>query len=419
MNQNRNGLRLRLAAYGMGLLLAFAGGTVFGASTRSLQAQSAAVTQPVEFSIFWEAWQLVVDHFVDRDKVDFRAMTYGAIRGLLETLDDQNHTMFFDPQQAIQEEQSLEGAFEGIGAYVNQENEQFIITQPMHGSPAEAAGLLPGDVILAVDGESIEGLSQSEVIAKIRGPAGTSVVLTVKRSSIAKPFDLTIQRAKVEIENVLWARIPNSDLAYLQITQFSDQTAIEVRQALQTITSAMPPIKGLVLDLRNNPGGYLNEAIQVGSQFLAADKVILRQRDANGQTTTFTSAGGGLAQNLPMIVLMNEGTASAGEILAGALKENGRSKLVGETTSGTGTILNSFTLSDGSLLRLGVTNWLTPNYQLVKKKGIQPSVTIAQEASVRLIDGYILSEETSTQIEQYADRQFNTALLLLRLHLLN
>lgn len=399
------------------ILLAFSVGNVTGYLARPALAAEA----PTEFKIFWEAWDLVLAHFVDREKIDYTNMTYGAIQGMLNALGDTNHTVFFPPEVAKQEASSLEGSFEGIGAYVSSENELFTITAPIHGSPAEAAGILAGDIVLAVDGEEVTGLQQWEVIGKIRGRAGTPVVLTVLHPDTTEPVDITIIRGRIEIDSVLWSRVPGTNLAYVQITQFAADTSHELEVALQAIrdeAASGKPVEGLVLDLRNNPGGYLQEAIRVGNQFLDEGEVILHERDGKGNVSTYDVTGDGLARDIPMIVLINEGSASAAEILAGALHDNDRARLVGQTTLGTGTVLQPFTLSDGSLLRLGVTNWLTPDMALIKDQGIAPDVKIEQQASVHMIDATILQTITKEEFSQQADRQFNSALLLLRLQTL-
>ncbi len=175
------------------------------------------------------------------------------------------------------------------------------------------------------------------------------------------------------------------------------------------------PVAGILLDLRNNPGGYLAQALRVNSQFLERGTVILHERDAEGQLRTYKSVGSGLARTIPIIVMINEGTASAGEITAGALQENGRARLVGETTTGTGTVLQPFTLSDGSVLRLGVTNWLTPNENLIKNVGVKPDLEVAQEASVEMVDSFTLEDATLQELLDQGDLQFNTALEELRI----
>jgi carboxyl-terminal processing protease len=393
----------------------FMAGTFTGFVARPVLADD----RPAQFDVFWEVWELVEQYFVDRDEIDPERMTYGAIQGMLAALGDENHTVFFSPDEAEQQESQLEGTFEGIGAYVEGADAGFRIVAPIHGSPAEAAGILAGDIVLKVDGKEIAGMPEWEVISQIRGPAGTEVVLTVLHPNAEEPIDIAVTRGKIDVESVTWARIPETDYVYLQISQFAADTSDELKNALEAINTEAEtgaPIAGILLDLRNNPGGYLQEALRVNTQFLETGKIILHERDASDQLRTYRSVGEGLARDLPMIAMINQGTASAGEITAGALKENGRARLVGQPTLGTGTVLQPFTLSDGSVLRLGVTNWLTPDKNLIKNQGVAPDSLVEQDPAIRMIDAFQLEDATAlTDILAHGDKQFNLALLQLRL----
>lgn len=396
---------------------AFVAGNITGFQGRQVYAQGEAQGEmPAEFAVFWEVWDLVREHFVDQERIDYQAMTYGAIQGMLDTLGDENHTVFFAPDVARQQESALEGSFEGIGAYVSSEEGKFTIVAPIHGSPAEAAGILAGDTVVAVDGTDITGMEEWEVIGLIRGPAGSSVVLTILHADATEPVEISIRRGKIDIESVVWTRIPGTDLVHLQITQFAGDTSRELRTALRALQLEAEqgrPVAGILLDLRNNPGGYLQEAVRVASQFLPEGEVVLHEQDAKDNLTTYRSQGEGLAREMPMVVLINQGSASAAEIVAGALQENGRAKLVGMTTVGTGTVLRPFTLSDGSVLRLGVTNWLTPERHLIKGQGVQPDTLVEQEASVEMISQLLLEELSAREVRLHEDQQFQTALQIL------
>lgn len=384
-----------------------------GISVSSLR----AAENPPEFTVFWEAWDLVVANFVDQDKIDFTTMTYGAIEGMLATLGDEGHTTFLPPEALEQHESSLEGEFEGIGAYVSLEDGEITIVAPIDGSPAEAAGVLAGDVILAVDGENVEGRALNDVIRLIRGPADSEVVLTIRHLESDEPVEIGIVRGRIALESVNWTMIPGTDMAYVQITQFADKTGQDLETALQAIESQSldgQPVAGLVLDLRNNPGGYLREAIRVGSQFLARGEIILQEKDASGKVDSYRSRGWGYGRDVPMVVLINKGTASAGEITAGALKENGRAMLVGETTFGTGTVLNQFNLSDGSAILLGVTNWLTPEGNLIKGQGVAPDVEVELPADVVQLNARRLSEVAPEDLNDMEDVQLHEAIKSLR-----
>ncbi len=392
---------------------AFAAGMGTGLTARAASASD----EPSQFSVFWEVWNLVDKYFVDQDKIDPTKMTYGAIQGMLSTLGDENHTVFFSPEEAKQQAESMEGSFEGIGAYVESKEGFIHIVAPIHGSPAEDAGILAGDIVFKVNGEDVAGLPEWEVISKIRGPAGTSVVLTVLHVDEKKPVDITVERGKIDVESVTWSRIPGTDFAYVKISQFADDTGAELDRVLKAVNAASKetPVKGILLDLRNNPGGYLAEALRVNSEFLPTGDVILHERDAQGKLKTWKSTGNGEAREIPMVVLINEGTASAGEITAGALQENGRAKLLGQPTLGTGTVLQPFTLSDGSVVRLGVTNWLTPKQNLIKGEGIKPDISLEQDVSITMVDNYALEDATLNQVLEKGDKQFNLGLFNLRL----
>jgi carboxyl-terminal processing protease len=399
------------------IVVAMFGSFTVGNITGFLARPVIAAGQPSEFQIFWEAWDIVIEHFVDQDKIDFTKMTYGAIQGMLDSLGDQNHTVFFSPEVAKQEARAFEGSFEGIGAYIDSENDQFKVVAPIHGSPAEAAGILAGDIVLKVDGVEVQGLPGYEVIGMVRGPAGTTVTLTVLHPDAQDPVDIEIVRAKIEVESVLWTRVPETSVAYLQITQFASDTGDELKRALEEIRAEADsgrPITGILLDLRNNPGGLLSEAIRAGSQFLPEGAIILNQQDSEGRVDVLKSIGRGLARDLPMVVLINEGSASAAEILSGALQDHERARLVGMTTVGTGTVLIPFNLSDGSVIRLGVTNWLTPKMKLIKNQGILPDVMIEQEPAVERVDAYRLREAEDLQSLPEEDLQFHSGLMLLQ-----
>ena len=399
--------RVALSAVILWLMaLAFVGGNISGFSIRSAMA---AEERPSQFIIFWEAWDYVVAHFVDRERVDFAAMTYGAIEGMLASLGDEGHTTFLSPDAVLLHQTSLEGSFEGIGAYVSMEEGEVLIVAPIDGSPAEQAGILAGDVILEVDGNSVEGKSLDQVIFLVRGPANSEVVLTVRRPEVREPLQVLITRARIEVPSVSWSPIPNTDISYIKISQFTASVDRELEVALREISEAQTN-QGIILDLRNNPGGFLQQAIQANSQFLPKGDLILIETDANQNQTVHRSRGLGYAREMPLVVLINEGTASAGEITAGALKENERALLIGETTFGTGTVLNQFGLSDGSAILLGVTNWLTPDGNLIKGQGVTPDLEVTQPPSSKHVSSELLRNLTADQFGMIEDDQFLKAL---------
>ena len=405
--RNKIARRVALSAVIFWLMaLAFVGGNISGFSIR---AAMAAEERPYQFTIFWEAWDYVVTHFVDREQVDFTAMTYGAIEGMLASLGDEGHTTFLAPDAVKLHQTSLEGSFEGIGAYVSMEDGNVLIVAPIDGSPAEQAGILAGDIILEVDGESVEGKSLDQVIFLVRGPADSEVVLTVRRPEVRDPLTVPITRDRIEVPSVSWSPIPNTDVSYIKISQFTSGVDKELEAVLREISEANVN-QGIILDLRNNPGGFLRQAIQANSQFLPKGDLILIESDANQNQTVHRSRGLGYAREMPLVVLINEGTASASEITAGALKENGRAILIGETTFGTGTVLNQFGLSDGSAILLGVTNWLTPSGNLIKGQGVTPNLEIEQPASSKHVSAEMLRNLTTDQFATIEDEQFLKAL---------
>lgn len=388
------------------MALAFVVGNISGYSIRSAMA---AEERPAQFPIFWEAWDYVVAHFVDRDKVDFTAMTYGAIEGMLASLGDEGHTTFLHPDAVKLHQTSLDGSFEGIGAYVSMDDGNVLVVAPITGSPAERAGVLAGDIILEVDGESVAGKSLDQVIFLVRGPANSEVVLTVSRPELQEPLQVPITRARIDVPSVSWSPVPDTGISYIKISQFASGVDRELEAALREISEAQTN-RGIILDLRNNPGGFLQQAIQASSQFLPNGDLILIESDADQNQTVHRSRGLGYARDLPLVVLINTGTASAGEITAGALKENQRAVLIGETTFGTGTVLNQFGLSDGSAILLGVTNWLTPNGNLIKGEGVTPNLEVTQPASAKYVTADLLRNLTAEQFSAIEDDQFLKAL---------
>jgi len=324
------------------------------------------------FVPFWQAWDIVHTSYVDQP-VDDVALMRGAISGMLAALGDQ-HTSYMSPSDYEQANTSLNGAYEGIGAYVDTTTEYLTVISPILGSPAEAAGLRTGDAIVAIDGEDMTGIDPELVRQKVLGPAGSIVTLTIKRGSDPK-FDVKITRAKITVKSAD-GKMLNDGIAYVQVTTFGDNTSAELQSTLETLMAKNP--KGLILDLRNNGGGYLNTAVDVASQFLPKDAVVLYERNGDGQDTTYVAKEGGLALDIPMVVLINEGSASASEILAGALQDHGRAKLVGVTSYGKGSVqIWTPLLNNQGAIRVTIAKWLTPNQRTIHKIGLTPDVYVS------------------------------------------
>ena len=331
------------------------------------------------FENFWKAWDLARDEYVEPSAVVPNKMIDGAIEGMLDSLGDNGHTRYMSAEDARAEREELSGRFEGIGAYIDVKDGQPLIVQPIEGSPAEQAGLKPNDTILKINGEDVHGVTIAQLRSKVRGPAGTTVTLTVQHTGETQPVDITITRAEIKSPSVTW-RLLSNQVALVHLSQFAERSSDEIKQALTDARAQ--GAKAIVLDLRNNPGGYVNELVGVASQFLPADTTVLIEQNRAGERTPYKTSAGGVAIDLPLVVLVNNNSASSAEILAGALQDSRRARLIGEPTFGTATVLRTFNLNGGAQLRIGTTQWLTPNGQVVRGKGIQPDelVALAPEA---------------------------------------
>lgn len=324
-----------------------------------------------QFAPFWEAWALVHEEYVDQP-VDDQKLAYGAIKGMLQALGD-NHTGYDTPAESEILFSDASGELEGIGAEVSAKGDFVEIVSPMPGSPAEAAGILPGDLIMGVDGEETVGQDLFTVISKVRGPAGSTVVLTIARAGEADPLEFAIVRAKITIPSVE-SKMLKGGIAYVKINQFGEQTTSDLKKQLEALMADKPT--GLILDLRGNPGGYRDAAVSVASQFIG-DGPIMFQRYGDGRQETFEAEPDGLALNVPLVVLINKGSASASEIVAGAIQDYNRGQLVGEQSYGKGTVQDWRRLSNNQgSVRLTIARWLTPQERSIDKKGITPDVEV-------------------------------------------
>ncbi|MCD6552431.1 MAG: S41 family peptidase [Anaerolineae bacterium] len=327
--------------------------------------------EEAQFQIFWEAWRLIEENF-DGPIPDVRTRTYGAINGMLQTLGD-DHTVLLSPEYAAIFGEDLSGSFEGIGALVKmREDGKLMIVEPFKGQPAERAGVQAGDIVLAVDGVTLQGLNLYEAIALIRGPKGTVVSLTIEREGVEQPFDIQVERARIEIP-VVETRMLEGGIAYISLFEFSEPAPARFREALQELLEQEP--RGLILDLRGNPGGYLGAAVSIGSEFIS-DGLILRERAKGGREIEHPATGNGVALDIPLVVLVDGGTASASEIVAGALQDHGRAVLIGEQTFGKGTVQIGYDLSDGAELRITIAHWFTPNGRAIEKEGLTPDIVV-------------------------------------------
>jgi carboxyl-terminal processing protease len=335
------------------------------------EAGSTTTSTETLFEPFWQAWDIVHDQYIDQP-VDDEVMMRGAINGMLDSLGDQ-HTSYMDPAQFRQANIPLEGEYEGIGAWVDTSGEYLTIVSPMPDSPAEKVGLKPGDEIIAIDGEDMTGIDGSLVIRRVLGPAGTEVTLTVRREGVTEPFDVTVTRANITVPSVESKTLADN-VAYVNLFSFGDRSTQELRKALKDLLSQNPV--GLVLDLRNNPGGALSTAIEVASEFID-NGVIMYEVYGDGKKDTYTAQGGGLATDIPLVVLINEGSASASEIVAGAIQDRDRGTLVGTTSFGKGSVQNWIPLKNNEgAVRVTIARWLTPNERTIHEVGLEPDVVV-------------------------------------------
>jgi carboxyl-terminal processing protease len=329
----------------------------------------------LDLSTFYEVWGLVEDDF-DGQLPDDKDLLYGAIIGSLNALDDP-YTRFIRPEIAERLRDDLDGSISGIGAIVRPGSDGFVeIVRPIDGQPAEQGGLLSGDLIIAVDGQSVENQSFDEVLLQIRGPEGTEVVLTVVREGAAEPLEFELVRAEFEVP-VVESELLEEDsrkIAYVKLSSFTRSAETDLTGALTALLAQEP--EGIILDLRDNGGGFLDQAVAVADLFLT-DGVVLYERSRKGELDEiFYSESGDLAEDLPLVVLVNAGSASASEILAGAVQDTGRGTIVGEPTFGKGSVQHVHTLSDGSELRVTIARWFTPGNRSISEEGIFPDVEV-------------------------------------------
>jgi carboxyl-terminal processing protease len=406
-------LRIMLVTLGLLVLttMAFGAGIFVGQSNLLGPSIVRAQDQPAEFDVFWEVWSLAANHFIDREVMNNpQRLAYGAVNGFIESLGDEGHTRFLTPAEVTQQRESISGTFFGIGARVGMEDGLPVIVAPFDGSPADTAGVKAGDIIIEVDGEDVTGLTLNDTVERIRGEQGTEVILTVFRPDANESLEISIIRDEIKIPAASWNLIPGTTTALIRLSQFNANLDDNLRETVAEANAA--GATAFVVDLRNNPGGLLEQAIRVTSEFLTDGNVLL-QEDANGNRESFEVKSGGVATEVPIVVLVNRGSASSAEIFAGAIQDHQRGPVVGETTFGTGTVLRPFELSDGSSLLLGTSQWLTPNGRLIRKQGIEPDEIVELPAGTDLIAPGELEEMTIAELLESEDKQLLKALELL------
>lgn len=324
----------------------------------------------VDFSLFWKAWDILKKKHIDSDKLDAQKMVYGAISGMLKATGDP-YTSFFDPEANKAFSEELEGSFEGIGAELGVKDNLLTVVAPLDGSPAQKAGLRAGDKILKVGDRIIADMTIDESVSLIRGEKGTEVKLTILSNGEKSTREISIIRDTIEIKSVK-LKFKDDGVAIIEITKFGENTDKEFNAAVKTILAK--DIKGIILDLRNNPGGLLDKSISIASRMIPKGKIVVMEEDSAGKKQNFSTTGGDSLSNIPMVVLINEGSASASEILAGALRDNQGVTLIGEKSFGKGTVQELVNLPQGSSIKITVAKWLTPNGDYIMEKGISPDI---------------------------------------------
>lgn len=334
----------------------------------------------VDFSTFWETWQVIKEKYVEPQKADNQILTYGAISGLINSLNDP-YSVFMPPSDAKKFGEDISGEFSGIGAEIGIKNNQLLIIAPLKDTPAERAGIKAGDKILKIDDTDTFGLSVEDAVKLIRGEKGTNVTLTILREGWDNPKEISITRGIIQVPTLDWKMIDSSgaekeggDIAYFHLYNFYENAPFMFYQKI--VQTAMADPKGIILDLRGNPGGYLEAAVNIAGWFLEPGDVVVSEEFSNKEKNVFKATGTGLFSDIPMVILIDQGSASASEILAGALRDINGVKLVGKKSFGKGTVQELIDLKDGSSIKITVAYWLTPKGGIIEKNGLEPDYDI-------------------------------------------
>lgn len=348
----------------------------FGYAGGQIVVNRAYDSQRADYTLFWSAYDTLMAKFADQP-LDQQQLLYGAIQGMINAAGDP-YTVFFDPEQAEQFAQELQGSFDGIGAEIGIKDDQLVVVAPLDNTPAQRAGLLPGDMILAIDDESTVGITVDMAVSKIRGTAGTDVKLTILHEGSSAPQDITITRGKIEVRSMEFEvkNLGDKEIAVIKLSRFGEDTQGLFNHAVDVILQS--GVDGIILDLRSNPGGYLETAVAIASNWVETDKVVVKQRSNNGQVEEYLSEAWPRLNGMKTIVLVNGGSASASEIVAGALQDYGLATLVGERTFGKGSVQELVSMKDGSTIKITTAKWLTPNDRMIDKNGLEPNEVVEQ-----------------------------------------
>lgn len=342
-------------------------------------------SQQVDFSLFWGVWDEVSQKYVDKTKLDPQKMVYGAISGMVSAIGDP-YTVFLPPTQNKQAKEQLNGNFEGIGAELGFKDQNIIVVAPIAGSPAEAAGIKGGDYIIKVNGESTEGWTLPQAVGKIRGPKGTTVTLNILHDKAKSPQDIKVVRDAIILPSVQWRVVSSTasaslkSAAYIQLSRFGDQTDSQWDKVISEVSGYMATSSaksaGVILDVRGNPGGLLSDAVYIAGEFLPQGAVVVKQQNYDGSVQTYSVDHTGRVLKTPLVVLIDQGAASASEILSGALQVAGRAKLVGHQSFGKGSVQQAEDLPGGAGLHVTEAKWLLSNDVWIQGKGLTPDVKV-------------------------------------------
>ena len=326
----------------------------------------------VDFGTVWQTWEILKKHHLNADKIKDQELVYGAAAGIAASLKDP-YTVFLKPEDSKRFTDDIRGRFGGIGAEIGMRGEFISIIAPLEGSPAEKAGIMAGDKILAVNASTTINMTLNDAVKKIRGPRGSKVTLTILRNGEEKTRDITITRGIIKIPTIKWEMKPNK-IAHIRFFSFNEIASKVFPKALNEALRA--GAKGIILDLRNNPGGFLEVAVSLTSVFVENGKTVVIEEFSSGKRNTFTANGQGALKDFPLVILINKGSASASEIMAGAIRDNNGTTIVGEKSFGKGTVQELKKLTDGSTLKITIARWLLPNGTVIEKNGIKPDVEI-------------------------------------------
>lgn len=335
--------------------------------------------QDVDFALFWEVWDRLEENYLNKEDINPAQMVFGAIQGMVASLDDP-YTVFLKPPENKEVKEDLNGAFEGVGIQLGYKDDQLAVIAPLKGTPADKAGVKAGDLILKINEESTSGFSADEAAQKIRGPKGTKVRLTLLHSGEKESYEVEITRETIIVPSVEVDFLSDNGqtVAHLKLLKFGDRTAEEWEKAVNQILDYQPQVKGIVLDLRNNPGGYLTGSVFIASEFLSSG-IIVQQEQASGFKETYSVDRQGELLAQPLAVLINEGSASASEIVAGSLRDHQRARIVGAKSFGKGTIQEAEDLPGGAGLHITTARWLLPSGESIDEVGLKPDVEIKDD----------------------------------------